>query len=240
MIAFCHGAGAPMNDSSTYVSEVEIYLGRIEKVTADLAKLPHVCLGPNGTLIPDIDWYALAAIKKTASLSHAFCLLIRAKNTLAAAALIRLQLDTGLRIFGLSLIDDLDDAGAKLMNDETYRKLKCRNNVPLTDKYLHEELDKKYPGVTGAYVDASSYVHLSAEHIKAGLSSKQGLPTLFFHLNGTEDTSSDGELGGIADVFDQVTGLTAHLITEFFTSRFAERSPSWGPTIARTTTARTP
>jgi hypothetical protein len=68
----------------------------IEKITAVLSGMPNDHLGPQGTAIPDIEWYALGAIKKTASLSHAFCTLVRAKNTLSAAALVRLQLDTAM------------------------------------------------------------------------------------------------------------------------------------------------
>lgn len=181
--------------------------------------MPDVHLGPQGTAIPDIEWYALAAIKKTASISHAFCTLIRAKNTLSAAALVRLQLDTAMRMFGLTLVEDVEAAGSLLMNDESYRKLRTHSGEPLTDAFLHRKLDEKYPGLSEAYEAASAYVHLSGRHIKTGLWSRDGSPTLFFHLNGTDDARPAEWFADIIDSFDQATRLTADLIAEFFATR---------------------
>jgi hypothetical protein len=203
--------------------DLEAHLRRIEQVPVALTKIPGEYLGPLGTKIPDIDWYILAAIKKTASLVHAFCVLARAKNTLAAAALIRLQLDTAMRVFGLSLVDDVDAAGARLMNDESYRKLKSREGEFLLDTVLHRKLNEQYPGLTEAYEATSSYVHLSGAHIKTGLSARPDSPVLFFHLNGTDDARPDEWFADIVDSFDQATGLTAELIQKFMESRYGGR-----------------
>jgi hypothetical protein len=212
-----------VQQSSADSLDLEAHLRRIEQVPVALSKIPGEYLGPLGSTIPDIGWFALAAIKKTASLSHAFCTLVRAKNTLAAASLIRLQLDTAMRISGLALIDDLDAAGAHLMNDGSYRKLRSRDNKPLDDAVLHRRLNEYYPGLSAAYERTSSYVHLSASHIKTGLSERQGSPTLFFHLNGTDDARADEWFAEIVDSFDQATQLTAQLIEDFFRFRYAPR-----------------
>ncbi len=200
--------------------DLEVALLKIEDTAAALLTIPAKYIGPLGTKVPDIAWYVLAAIKKTRSLSHAFCVLVRARNALAATALIRLQLDTALRVFGLSLIADLEEAGAKLMNDESYRTLRSRDGKPLTDALLHEHLDEHYPGLSYAYKTTSSYVHLSASHIKTGLSERPGTATLFFHLNGTDDVQSDNEFADIVDWFDQATELTSNMIEDFMCYRY--------------------
>lgn len=199
--------------------DLDARLREIERVAGALSQLPSTYLGPQGTAIPDVEWFALAAIKKTVSLSHAFCTLIKTKNTLSAAALVRLQLDTAMRIFGLTLVDDVEAAGTRLMNDESYRKLRSRDNEPLTDAFLHRKLNEKYPGITEAYEDASSYVHLSGLHIKTGLWSRPGTPTLFFHLSGTDEARPDEWFSELVDSFDQATRLTADLITAFISTR---------------------
>jgi hypothetical protein len=208
------------------ILDLEARLCEIEKVAGALSHLPNTYLGPQGTAIPDIEWFALAAIKKTASVSHAFCTLIRTKNTLSAAALVRLQLDTAMRIFGLTQIDDVEAAGIRLMNDESYRKLRSRDNELLSDGFLHRKLNDKYPGFTEAYKDASAYVHLSGLHIKTGLWSRPGTPTLFFHLFGTDDTRPDESFADLVDSFDQATRLTAELITAFITNRRVADTPT--------------
>ena len=201
--------------------DLEAQLNKIEQVAAGLKKIPNTYLGPEGTTIPDIAWYVLAAIKKTTSLTHAFCLLVRAKNTLAAAALIRLQLDTALRMFSLSLVEDVEAAGTHLMNGESYRTLKSRDKKPLHDKVLHQKLNEYYPGLSAVYEAASLYVHLSGAHINTGLSDREGTTVLFFHLSGTDESEPNGKFADIADAFDQATGLTAELIEDFIRHRYS-------------------
>ncbi|MBO9127936.1 MULTISPECIES: hypothetical protein [unclassified Rhizobium] len=201
-------------------------LREIEKVAGELSSMPTNFLGPVGATIPDIEWFALAAIKKTASLSHAFCSLIRAKNTLSAAELVRLQLDTALRMFGLTLISDLEAAGRHLMNDGSYRKLRSHDNQPLTDAYLHRKLNERYPGLTEAYEDASAFVHLTGLHIKTGLWPRPGSPTLYFDLSGTDDSRPDEWFADLVDAFDQATKLTADLTSSFIRARRVARVPA--------------
>lgn len=210
-----------MNQPATEAYDLEACLGKIERVSAELQKIPLAYLGPQGSKIPDIGWYVLAAVKKTASLSHAFCALVRAKNTLAAATLVRLQLDTAMRISGLAIVDDIEAAGTHLMSDGSYRKLRSRDNKPLDDAVLHRRLDEYYPGLSLVYEATSSYVHLSASHIKTGLSDRAGTSTLFFHLKGTDDTQPDEWFADIVDAFDQATHLTSEMIEDFMRYRYA-------------------
>lgn len=209
--------------------DLEIQLNKIEQVAAGLKKIPNTYIGPQGTKIPDIAWYVLGAIKKTTSLSHAFCLLVRAKNTLAAAALIRLQLDTALRISGFSLVDDVEAAGTHLMNDGKYSDLKSRDNERLHDKVLHRRLDQFYPGLSAAYEATSGYVHLSGAHINTGLSEREGTSVLFFHLNGTDESATDDKFAEIVDSFEQATRLTADMIEDFMRYKYS-RVPGARPT----------
>ena len=105
------------------------------------------------------------------------------------------------------------------MNDGSYRKLRSRDNEPLTDAFLHRKLNEQYPGLTEAYEDASAYVHLSGLHIKTGLRSRPGTPTLYFHLTGTDRGRPDAWFAGLVDAFDQATDLTAELTSKFIRDR---------------------
>ncbi len=210
-----------MDQSASAKFDLEAHLEKIQRVTDDLRKIPHEYLGPTGTKLPDIAWFVLAAINKTASLTHAFCALTRAKNTMVAASLIRLQLDTAMRMFGLSLVTDVECAGTLLMNDGSYRKLRSRDGEWLTDALLHRKLNEHYPGLSDAYEATSAYVHLSAMHIKTGLTGRPGTSTLFFDLTGTDDSRPDEWFAELVDSFDQATTLTGELIEDFMRYRYA-------------------
>ncbi|MGO1160632.1 hypothetical protein ACTOV4_01590 [Brucella sp. C7-11G] len=109
------------------------------------------------------------------------------------------------------------------MTDTSYRKLKACTGEPLSEAFLHQKLNEKFLDLSEAYQAASAYVHLSGRHIKTGLWSQEGSPTLFFHLNGTDDARPNEWLADIIGSFDQATRLTTDLIIEFFTTRSSER-----------------
>lgn len=201
-----------MEQSEAEIFDLEAELQKIEAAAAVLSKFPPKYIGAHGSKIPDIDWYVIAAMKKTASLAHAFCTLIRAKNALTSAALIRMQLDTGLRVLGLSRVEDLDAAGLHLMNDGKYTALKARSGERLSDKYLHTELDKAYPGLSEVYNNTSAFVHLSSAHIKTILTPRDGTSVLYFDLKGTDDRLSEEWIAEAVDAFQQATDLSIELI----------------------------
>jgi hypothetical protein len=201
-----------MEQSEAKPYDLEAELQKIEAAAAGLAKFPPKYIGAHGSKIPDIYWYVIAAMKKTASLAHAFCTLIRAKNALTSAALIRMQLDTGLRVFGLSRVADLDAAGLHLMNDGKYTDLKARTGEKLWDKYLHTELNKAYPGLSAVYDNTSAFVHLSSAHIKTILTPRDGTSVLYFDLKGTDDRLSDEWIADAVEAFQQATDLAIELI----------------------------
>lgn len=64
-------------------------------------------------------------------------------------------------------------------------------------------------------------MHLSASHIKHGITERPGTPTLFFHLKGTDDAQSYENFADIIDWFDQATDLTANMIEDFMRFRYA-------------------
>ena len=201
-----------MEHSKAKPFDLEAELQKIESAVAGLAKFPPTYIGAVGSTIPDIDWYVIAAMKKAASLAHAFCTLMRAKNALTSAALIRMQLDTGLRVFGLSRMGDLEAAGLHLMNDGKYTDLRARTGEKLSDKYLHTELNKAYPGLSKVYENTSAFVHLSSVHIKTVLSSREGTSILYFDLKGTDERLPEEWIADVVDAFQQATDLAVELI----------------------------
>lgn len=217
--------GGPVDQESEETFDLEKRLKSIERMTHELVKFPGTYIGPYGTQIRDVDWFVLAAMKKTVSLTHAFCSLIQARNTLTAAALVRLHMDTALRIFGLTLVDDIEAAGTLLMNGGNYRDLRGRDKRKLHDKVLHEELNRHFPGLSGVYENTSSFVHLTAAHIKIGLKEVPHQPVLQFHLRATDDDPSDEVYEDIVDAFEDTTKLILELTEGFMQS---SRGPNRG------------
>ena len=112
-----------------------------------------------------MDELAVASINRTVSLNAAFCSLMRADNFLAAAHLVRLQLDTALRFSAAWLVESPDEFVNRVFAGENIRKIKDKNGELMRDAYLVDQLSKQWPWIYKVYQETSGYIHLSCKHI---------------------------------------------------------------------------
>lgn len=117
-----------------------------------------------GNLFP-LDLLATAVLNRSANLVPAFVHLIRSKNMIAAAPLLRLQIDNCIRFHGAWLVDDPHAFATSVIKGEHVRKIKDRNGKPMTDKHLLECFSKEFPWVSKVYERTSGYIHLSDAHV---------------------------------------------------------------------------
>ena len=69
----------------------------------------------------------------------------KARNFLAAAPLIRLQLDSCLRLYAAWLVENPHEFAHKVLRRERVDKLKNQDGKFLRDHYLVEKLAEEYP-----------------------------------------------------------------------------------------------
>lgn len=112
-----------------------------------------------------VDQLVISAMNRAAAMAQGFHLLYNDKNFISASALVRLQLDNGLRAFGLMMADGPNNAARKVMAGERLDRLADRHGTRLTDARIVKQLEALYPSlaVQDLYERGSSYVHLSDE-----------------------------------------------------------------------------
>ena len=192
-------------------------LDRIRTMTIEIESTPDVTYAPVGSFLAAVEWYSLAAVTKSTSNAHAFCLLVESRNTVAAAAIVRMQIEVGMRMFGLTLVPDIEAAGAHLMAGKKYGQLKSREGVKLADKVLHEALSRQYEWVTQAYEDTSAFVHLDGENIKSKLVHLD--MGAFFNLSGIDAKRPESAYFHVADTFFIALRMTKSILVDFFATR---------------------
>lgn len=106
-----------------------------------------------------------AALRRSAALIDGFLLLVHAQNRFAAVPLIRLQLDSAMRIHACSLVADQQDFVRHLLEGGEPSKYSQHQGERLTDGFLHKQLTTKYPTTSEVYKDVSGYIHLSNHHL---------------------------------------------------------------------------
>lgn len=125
-----------------------------------------ICLADEGGFFA-IDMGAWAALYRSIALIDGFTLLVERRNFLAAVPLLRLQVDSIIRLYAFWLVQTPSDILAPLLKGEPLKKYKAKDGHPLTDRYLHEQASKLYPWLSDVYVATSGFVHLSTPHMFA-------------------------------------------------------------------------
>jgi len=119
------------------------------------------------------DFLLIAALNRTVNISKAYTTLIRDNNFIAAAPLVRINIDTLLRLYA-SIISEYDrnTFASKVMGGELIKKMKLNGTKKdLRDDTLYLELSKieGMEWVTDIYKAGSSFIHLEKSHIFSSL-----------------------------------------------------------------------
>src|ERR1039458_4375479 len=114
----------------------------------------------DGAVFP-VDMLAWAALNRSANLVPAFASLIEARNLIAAAPLLRLQIDNCLRFHSVYIVGKPHDFAGAVLKGEQVRKMKDSKGKFMTDRHLVECVAKDFPWIPRVYEKTSGYVHLS-------------------------------------------------------------------------------
>ena len=114
-----------------------------------------------------LDFWMLAVVNRSVSTIDAFCDLTKKQNYLSAFSMVRLHLDTLLRLYATTLVDDCNGLVLKLMDEQLLRKEKDRTGNPMNDAYLVKKLSEDFglDWVAPVYSKTSGFIHLSKTHI---------------------------------------------------------------------------
>lgn len=118
-----------------------------------------------GSVMYHLDMLAIASLNRSLQLTAGFCTLVEAENFLAAAPLLRLELDTALRFFAATSVSDPHIFVVNILNGIPVRKQKDSSGKFMTDQYLVAKVSANNSWVKDVYEHTSGYVHLSEKHM---------------------------------------------------------------------------
>ena len=122
------------------------------------------------------DLYLIAIINRAMAINDAYFRIAKLNNYVAAAPYIRMQMDNCISAYAGLIIDEKDVF--KFINHfiagKDLYKFKAANKNPLYEKYVVQELNKKYPQFKKAYEYYNDLVHLSNQHFKSAHNMHEG------------------------------------------------------------------
>ena len=143
------------------ISKLEI----LKKDDNEMLSLAKKAFWADNRAIYPFDLLINAAINRNLALSEGFTRLIEDKNMICAGALLRMNLDTALRVYAGFRVAYPHEFVISVMEGKQIRKMKDKSGKNMTDRHLLDELSQDFPWIESVYENTSDYVHLSKVHI---------------------------------------------------------------------------
>lgn len=155
------------NTIEEMISKIEDTRDEYLKVAEDIVKAYH-----NSVLTPDLFIYG--GIERAIDITDSFLLLLKWDHFQSAGALLRMHLDTLLRLYALTLVKSKQEFVTAVMEGKNIDKLEDANGKRLTDSYLRDCFfsapeNKKWINLKEVYTETSGFIHFSDKHIFAPL-----------------------------------------------------------------------
>lgn len=125
------------------------------------------------------DFFIYGGIERAVDITDSFLLLLKQDHFQSAGALLRMHLDTLLRLYALTLVKSKQEFVLAVMEGKHINKLKDINGNNLTDKYLRESFfsapeNKPWIQLDKVYTETSGFIHFSDKHIYAPFKKAEG------------------------------------------------------------------
>ena len=194
-------------------------IGRIECLETELTR-KAAWLVEKHAQISYSDMFVMGALRRTLAQSKGFRDLIAAKNFPCAAAILRMQIDTAMRVNALLLVEERDACCKAVIDGKKFNTLKDSAGNKLTDAHLRKKLAERYPWVNPVYEQTSDFVHLSGRHLFSSIhSTDDDTGIVYFFFGGTDPARPDATYFEIVDTFFAVFKMIALLLLGYFGAR---------------------
>lgn len=138
-----------------------------------------------------LDLLFCGAVDRSLALIDGFISLNNTQNYLCMAPIVRMHLDTVLRIFATTLVEDPNKLAEMIFEGNEIRKIPDKDGKKMSDAYLRKgfiqfwnELDANVSWVDPVYKKTSGHIHLSRVHILSSVSECGNDGNIEFRLNG--------------------------------------------------------
>ncbi len=158
-----------MPEESKKPSELYPKVAECESRLSDLIKqtinVGNDMLSANGgkMYIPDI--FFIGILNRSINLIDAILCLTSRWNFIAAGPLVRLHLDTLLRLSYLRTTQNPDTFIMHILEGKQVNKMKDEKGVKLTDTRLCDYARTMFPQVDNVYKETSRFIHFSDKHV---------------------------------------------------------------------------
>ncbi len=186
-------------------------LAKQERAEHTLLQLFHPII-QSGDNMYVADFFLIGVIKRAVSLSSGFRALIAARNFTCAASLLRMQIDTAMRLNAAALSPSPEDFAMAVFKGEPINKIKDREGQLMTDTYLARKLNEQFSWVYNVYKETSELVHFTSRHIFASAAKlDENTRTVHFMVGAQDPPRPDEDYFEVVHAFYEATRVVVTL-----------------------------
>ena len=124
---------------------------KLRKLREDLPSLGSEIMHAGSMSMYPMDMVIIGIVKRCLSTTSALEKLVLEWNMTCARAVLRMQLDTVLRLSAFWLSPDLQKMAMDVMGGKQINKMKDRDNCKMTDSYLSRKLGERFDWIPRVY-----------------------------------------------------------------------------------------
>jgi hypothetical protein len=111
------------------------------------------------------DFFIAGVCDRVISTSRAFRHVIENRNYVVSAVILRSQIDTLFRVFGITLTQNPLKSCEEIFKGYRFDSLTDKDGKKLRDFHLKEKIGEIYPWIPKVYENSSGFVHMSEKNI---------------------------------------------------------------------------
>lgn len=155
--------------------QIELFAKDATYETVDIAlknserAIANIFTFPAGTPLTYASLFGMGIGRRAIALSSGFRTMVKECNSLCAMPIVRMQLDTTIRLYAGFFVEDHQQFCRDVLEGKQIDKIKSDEKELMRDKYLVERVAKINPWMTDVYKRTSGYIHFSHNHIQEAL-----------------------------------------------------------------------
>jgi len=120
------------------------------------------------------DFFGMGIGRRALALSSGFRLMVEHRNSLCALPIVRMQLDTALRLYAGFFVINHQQFCHDVIQGTHIDRMKADDGFFMKDRYLVDRVAKLNPWISNVYKTTSGYIHFSDRHIFEALRKGEG------------------------------------------------------------------
>lgn len=140
---------------------------RLKGLIQELTDVSKAMLSGSGNGLYVTDFFFIGALNRTINLIDAILVLTESWNFVASGPLVRIHLDTLLRLSYLGATKDPDNFAMEILRGKQVNEIRDEEGKELTDTRLRGYARPLFPQIDNVYRETSKLVHFSGKHVFA-------------------------------------------------------------------------